>query len=106
MEAHDHPLAHFNGMARLVEALKPLPAQLLEHQYSPEAFGSWVVVLKHKGRAAQVTFDGRDRRLSLRWSADRKPPYSYGSESTVGEGAHFGELDVAAIEAICRAITS
>jgi hypothetical protein len=106
MEAHVHPIAHFNGMARLFEALEPLPAQLLEHQYSPEAFGSWVVVLKHKGRAAQVTFDGRDRRLSLRWSADRKPPYSYGPASTVGEGAHFGELDVEATEAIRRAITS
>lgn len=94
MEAHDLPLAHFSGMARLVEALRTLPAQLLEHQYSLESFGSWVVVLKHKGRAAQVTFDGRDRHLSLRWSVDRKPPYSYGPESTVGEGAHFGELDV------------
>ncbi len=72
-----------------------LPAQLLEYQYSPEAFGSWFVVLKQRGRVAQVTFDGRDLQLSLRWSTDRNPPYSFGPRSSIEEGAHLGELDAA-----------
>jgi hypothetical protein len=106
MEAQDYPVAHFNGMERLALALKALPAQLLEHQYSYESFGSWWVVLKHKGQAAQVAFDGRDGHLGLRRSADRKPPYSYGAAHTIGEGAQFGELSASVIEAICQAVTS
>jgi hypothetical protein len=106
MEAQDYPVAHFNGMERLALALKALTAQLLEHQYSYESFGNWSIVLKHKGHVAQVTFGGRGKHVGLRRSTDRKPPYSYGAEHTIGEGSEFGELNASTIEAICRAITS
>lgn len=106
MEAHDYPLAHFNGMTRLAEALKSIPAQLLEHQYSYETFGSWAVAIRYMGQTSRFVFDGRDRHLAIQRSADRKPPYTYGAEQTVGEGVHFGEPDAAAIAAICRAVTS
>lgn len=105
MEAQDYPVAHFRGMERLAMALKALPGQLLEHRYSHESFGSWSVVLKHQGDVVQVTFDGREH-LALRRSPDRKPPYSYGAEHSIGEGTEFRELSARVIEAICQAITS
>jgi hypothetical protein len=106
MESHDYPIVHFDRMRRLAVALKALPAHILEHQYSGESFGSWYLVVRHNGRVSQLVYDGRDDHLGLRHSPDRKPPYSYGSAQSVGPGAGLGKLDAAAIEEICRAITS
>jgi hypothetical protein len=105
MEAHDYPIVHFERMSRLARALKPLPAQVLDHNYSYESFGSWYVVVRHKGRVGQLIFDGRDNHLGLRWSADRKPPYQYGAEQTVDSGVGVDALEPAVIEKVCRAIT-
>jgi hypothetical protein len=106
MEPHDYPIAHFERMTRLALALKGLPAQVLEHQYSGESFGSWYLVIRHGGRVSQLVYHGREDHLGLRRSSDRKPPYSYGAEQTVGAGAGLGNLDAAAIEEVCRAVTS
>jgi hypothetical protein len=106
MEPHDYPIAHFERMSRLAVALKALPAQILEHWYSGESFGSWYVVIRQGGRVLQLAYDGREDHLGLRRSSDRKPPYSYGAEQTVGVGGGLGNLDAAAIEEVCRAVTS
>ena len=104
MEAQDHPIAHFERMCRLAHALKALPAQILDHNYSYESFGSWYVVVRYKGVVSQLIFDGRDNHLGLRRSADRKPPYQYGVEQTIESGAGVDALEIAVIEKVCRAI--
>lgn len=106
MEAQDYPIAHFFGMNRLAEALGALPAQILEHRYSYESFGSWSVVLRYKGQTSEISFDGKEQRLALRPSVERKPPYMFGPERTLGEGVKFRDLDAHGIEAICRELTS
>ena len=106
MEPQDYPIEHFDRMSRLAVALKGLPAQILEHRYFGESFGSWYVVIRHGGRVSQLTYDGRDDFLSLRRSSDRKSPYSFGSEQSVGAGTGLGSLSAAAIEEVCRAVTS
>jgi len=106
MEAQDYPIAHFGAMNRLAEALGALPAQILEHRYSYESFGSWSVVLRYRGQTSELSFDGKEQRLALRPSAERKPPHVYGPDRTVGEGAQFRDLDAHTIEAICRELTS
>jgi hypothetical protein len=106
MEPQDYAIAHFERMNRLACALKALPAQILEHQYSGESFGSWYLVVRHSGRVSQLTYDGRENYLTLSRSPDRKPPYCYGVEQRVGAGTGFGSLNAAAIEEVCRAVTS
>jgi len=106
MESHDYPIAHFERMRALALALKRLPAQILEHHYLYDTFGSWHILVRHKGVVAELAFDGRDSYLGMRRATERKPPYSYSSEQRVGEGLGFGNLDDAAVDAICSAIAS
>jgi hypothetical protein len=106
MESHDYATEHFERMSRLARALKALPAQLLEHRYLGDTFGSWYVVIRHSGRVSELSYDGRDDYLALRRSLDRKPPYSYGPQEPVGAGTGLGNLSDAAIEEVCRAVTS
>ena len=105
MDAQDYPIVHFDRIGQLARALKPLPAQILEHHYSGESFGSWYLVIRHRGVVSLLTYDGRDFQLTIQRSPDRKPPYRYGSEQNLGQGAGFGELDSPAIEEICRVLT-
>jgi hypothetical protein len=105
MEAHEHAIAHFYGMAKLSSALEKLPALVLDHQYSSESFGSWSLVLRYKGSVLRLDFDGRENQLEIRRTRDRKPPYHYESASLIDEGGHFGTLDAEAVEAICRFVT-
>ncbi len=106
MEPQDYPIAHFEGMSRLARAMKALPAQILEHEYHFEAFGSWCLTLRHHGSVSQIVYDGRDGLISIRRSSDRKPPYRYGTLETVGTGEGLGSFDARAIAQICRVLTS
>ncbi|MGH8619338.1 MAG: hypothetical protein ACREUW_16745 [Burkholderiales bacterium] len=106
MEEQYYPIVHFEAMVRLAQALKALPAQVLEQQYSYESFGSWCVTLRHRGNVSRLNYDGRDDRLSVCRSLDRKPPYSFDVERSVGSGKGLGSLDSAAIEEVCRALAS
>ena len=105
MEAHEHAIAHFEGMAKLSSALEKLPALVLDHQYSSESFGSWSLVLRYKGSVLRLDFDGRENHLEIRRTRDRKPPYNYESALLIDEDGHFGTLDAEAVEAICRFVT-
>jgi hypothetical protein len=105
VEAHDYPIAHFQQMERLARALTALPAQVLEHHYSGESFGSWFIVLRHKGQVIQLVYDGREGLMSLRRSPDRKAPYTYGPEQSLGAGSELLTLDTAAVQQICRAVS-
>ncbi|HWP63706.1 MAG TPA: hypothetical protein VNO86_09575 [Candidatus Binatia bacterium] len=75
MDAQEHPVRHFEQMIRLVERLLPLPAQLLQHVYSFEAFGSWSCIVRCRGVPIRIAFDGRDRELVVERSRSRRPPY-------------------------------
>jgi hypothetical protein len=93
-------------MRCLAVALKAASVQILDHHYSYDTFGSWHLVLKHKGIVTQLAYDVRDSYLGLRRAPERKPPYHFGPEQRVGEGATFGNVDDEAIEEICCAIAS
>lgn len=69
MDSQNYPIEHFRAMCELATALKALPAQLHEHRYSYDAFGSWWVILRHKGIQHRLVFDGRDGRLELQCSS-------------------------------------
>ncbi len=80
MKAQDYSIAHFEFMSRIVGSLEALPAQLLNHEYSAEHFGSWAFSVRYKGEVASVSCDGRDFTLWIRYSTERKAPYDYGPE--------------------------
>jgi hypothetical protein len=80
MDSQDLPVAHFELMRELASSLKQLPAQLLDHSYSYEGFGSWSLILRFKGRALRCSFDGRDHIITLEQSATRKAPYDWNQQ--------------------------
>ena len=106
MEPQDYPIAHFERMSCRALAVKAPPAPILEHRYFGESFGSWYVVIRQGGRVSQLTYDGHDDCLRLRRSSYRKPPCSYGPGQSVGAGTAPGGLGAAAIDEVCRAVTS
>lgn len=77
MEPQEYPKSHFQDMTGLVEAFRTLPAQVLEHWYSYEAFGAWSTVLRFKGIPLRLTFEGRDQEYVLERSDSKKTPYSW-----------------------------
>jgi hypothetical protein len=83
MKAQDYPIAHFEFMLRLVEALEGVPSQLLEHNYSSQSFGSWTMSVRYTGNIVNLCYDGKESSLSVRYSSDRKPPYRFGTEVDV-----------------------
>jgi hypothetical protein len=80
MSALDYAIQHFQRMAELAEALKALPAEILEHHYHYSTMGSWWTLLRCKGVRMQLVFDGRDDLYSLQCSAARKPPDAWGPD--------------------------
>lgn len=74
MDGHDYPLDHFRQMATLSEAIKPLSAEIRSHSYSPEAFGSWCIVVRCREVRLKLIFEGRDGEYRLERSTSRKPP--------------------------------
>jgi hypothetical protein len=61
---------HFEMMAQVATEFSALPAQILEHNYNPESFGSWWFTFRRKGRVYRMVFDGRDNFLSLQDAAN------------------------------------
>jgi hypothetical protein len=87
MESQDYPVLHFSRMAEFASALKALPAQVLEHDYSYEAFGSWSMVVRDRCVLLRVIFDGKQRHVAVQRSTSRKAPYVWetpGWEQAVG----------------------
>jgi len=62
---HDYRIQHFSFMTELARRLGLVPALILEHSYTYEAFGSWWFSYKRAGRRFRIVFDGRDSCLSL-----------------------------------------
>jgi hypothetical protein len=64
-------------MDRLATLLKGLPAQVFDHDYSYESFGSWSMTIRCKGCPLRVTFDGKEHEYRLEKSATPRAPYSW-----------------------------
>jgi hypothetical protein len=73
----DYSTDHFELMIALVERLRDLPAELLDHHYSAHAFGSWCSILRFRGIVLRLVFDGRDRELVVECSSSKKQPYQW-----------------------------
>lgn len=65
MESQEYPLRHFQGMVKLANELRSLPAQILEHTYNYSAFGSWSTTIQRKGLTFRVVFDGKEGQMRL-----------------------------------------
>lgn len=74
---NDHAREHFAATLRWLDALTALPAELLTHEYTHEAFGSWCSVVRHHGVVFRVSFDGRDGVFAVERSSSRKPPHEW-----------------------------
>jgi hypothetical protein len=77
MDDQDYSISHFEQMVRLAIALKALPAQVLDHSYSYESFGSWTTTLRLGGHPLRLLFDGKEREYRLEESTARRAPYSW-----------------------------
>jgi hypothetical protein len=64
-------------MGRLAAGLKAMPAQVLEHIYSYESFGSWAVIIRYRGQPFRVVFDGKENEYLLERSTSRELPYRW-----------------------------
>jgi hypothetical protein len=96
MEPQDYPIAHFNQTAELATALKSLPAQILEHQYSYEGFGSWWATVRHRGVCYRIVLDGRDGQVSIECSSSEaiRPWDKTLWERSVGVGSQLPVAEV------------
>lgn len=104
MDPQNYPAVHFERMRELTSVLRGLPAQVLNHEYRYESFGSWCLTLRYVGQVAQLVYDGRESALALRRAEERKPPYQFGPIEWEAAGAGVGELDRATIEEVCRVL--
>jgi hypothetical protein len=93
MEPQDYPIAHFDQMLRIAKALKRLPAQVLEHAYYYESFGSWRLVVRYRGLAFRMLFDGKEHVLTAERSPSRKAPYSWDTVVWRKVGVHDAKDD-------------
>ncbi len=102
MESPDYPIAHFSKMTAIATALKPLPAEILEHCFNYSSFGSWWLVVRHRGIPIRVVFDGREQMLTIERSSSRDEPSSWQtvvSEQQIGAAVNDGDLMKAIVQA-------
>lgn len=69
---------HLQGLLALLDAVAPRGAELVEHHFTADAFGSWFVVLRLPGGTVRLVFEGRDHELVLERSGSPRPPYRWG----------------------------
>ena len=74
METLDYPIFHFRELLRLSEALKELPAQIMEHEYDYESFGFWSTIVRYKGIRFRIIYDGKEGCYEIQRSTSRKSP--------------------------------
>jgi len=85
MTSYDYPIEHFQMMVEISTHLQQIPAQLLEHNYNYQAFGSWFFIFRRSGTKYRITFDGRDCSLLLEKAVSEKPPISANASTRVLE---------------------
>jgi hypothetical protein len=65
MKAEDYPIEHFKFMNELAVGLAKVPAQILEHNYIYESFGSWWFTCRYSSSEFRVVFDGKETMLAV-----------------------------------------
>ncbi|SRR5712691_2047607 len=65
MDKNRTSIVHFEALLRILRDLEPHKIELYEHQYHPEAFGSFVAVLGRAHERAKFSWDGRESLLSI-----------------------------------------
>ena len=70
LEGTEHPVRHFEMMARLARRCRGMQAQILEHVYQHSADGSWLLYFSFRGGLYRVVFDARGSELTLERAAD------------------------------------
>jgi hypothetical protein len=58
-------VAHFESLLRVLKQLEPHKIKLYEHQYHPQAFGSFVVALGNPHERVTFSWDGRECILTI-----------------------------------------
>jgi hypothetical protein len=61
-------------MARVAGRCRAMRAQILEHAYHYNAFGSWWLSLDFRGRLYRIALDARGSELTLERAADPRRP--------------------------------
>ena len=58
-------IAHFDSVLRILKDLESHKIALYEHQYQPQVFGGFVLVLGHTHDRVRFSWDGREFILSI-----------------------------------------
>ena len=58
-------IVHLDSILRIMKDLESHKIALYEHQYHPQAFGSFVLVLGHAHERVRFSWDGRESILSI-----------------------------------------
>jgi hypothetical protein len=65
MAPNTYPVSHFQLMSAIAAQLAIRSIQLLEHSYTYQHFDSWWFTFRNSKGTFRISFDGRDRFLSL-----------------------------------------
>jgi len=106
METQDYPVRHFRRMAELAAGLKSIPAQLLDHEYSSQSFGSWWTTLRCHGVVFRIVYDGKEGVFLVQRSPSRKRPYDWDPPTWQGVPQPGQEFSLADLVEAVRAIAT
>src|SRR5262245_29740614 len=95
MEEPDPPVEHFRRMVGLAEDLRTLPAQVLEHSYHHEAFGSWELTVRRRGQTFRIVFDGKEREVRLERATTTGNTRRWGGVGASSSAGASGAQDIA-----------
>src|SRR3954468_15173345 len=65
MSVRSTAIAHVESLLWLLKELEPQGIELYEHQYHPQSFGSFVLVIGRGHLRAKYTWDGKEFVLSV-----------------------------------------
>ena len=67
--AQEYPILHFQQMKELAIELEKLPAQIEDHKYYYNTFGSWETTLRYKGNQISIIYDGKEYEFLVQHSS-------------------------------------
>jgi hypothetical protein len=67
-------VTHFKALSGLVESLSRVDAELVEHHYHDNSFGSWWVIVRRHRVDFRIVFDGKDSAYQLDRALPGNPP--------------------------------
>jgi hypothetical protein len=101
MDERDFATRHFALMAKVAATVGAMPAEILEHHYHPESFGSWLLKFRHKARIMRLVYDGKEAWLSLE-RASVEDPRGWAVLSSGSIGRQETEIELRVNELLTR----